>query len=223
MSECIGAALHEVVSVKLVPELQHWFYEFVINSSLNKFVVPAPVDIDTIWLSTGSVVELLFNENYSENFYKYKYSGGMSNANWPSLVRSRMMVFGAAANYLQLNDAGDNIFLLDQGDLTLLDSLLAYRQDSTGVTIIDSTASVAVFDSTSGILTVNYNSLSTNLSQLIYLYLKLKIYGDVSRYNNITVVSGTVLVLENMFELVLIDEYFKTTSNQYVRNVGGCI
>ncbi len=165
---------------------------------------------------------MLFYENYSETFYKYKYSGNVSNSGWPSWVRSRMMVFGPAADYLQLDDAGDNVFLLEQDDLTLLDSLLAYRQDSTGVTVIDSTSAVTVFDSTTGILIVNYDSLPTNLSKLIYLYLKLKIYGDVSRYNNNIVVSGTVLVLENMFELVLIDEYFKTTSNRYVSNVGGC-
>lgn len=221
MTECIGLSQNEVVSAKVVPELQHWFYEFVINSTVNKYEVPAAVDIDSIWMSIGSFVEMLFNVNYSENFYEYRYKGGLSNAGWPSLVRSRIMVYGLAADYLQLDPTGDNVFLLEQDDFTLLDALLAYRQDSTGVTIIDST-SVTVFDSTSGVLVVNYDGLTTNLSKLIYLYLKLKIYGDYSRYNNLNVVSGTTLVLENMFELVLIDEYFNTVSNRYVRNVGGC-
>lgn len=221
MTECIGFSQHEVASAKVVPELQHWFYEFVINSTVNKYVVPAPVDIGTYWMPVGSFVEMLFNVDYSETTYEYRYKGGVSNAGWPEVVRTRAMIYGAAADYLQLDPTGDNVFVLQQDDFTLLDTLLAYRQDSTSVTIIDST-STTVFDSTSNVLTVNYDSLSTNLSKLIYLYLKLKIYGDYSRYNNLTVISGTTLILENMFELVLIDEYFNTVSNRYVRNVGGC-
>jgi hypothetical protein len=205
----------------VVPELQHWFYEFVVNSSVNKYEVPAPVDIAEIWMPHASFISMLFNENYPDNYYRYKYDGDSSNANWPSNVRTRIMIYGAAAKYYHLDDAGDNIFSLEQHDFTLLDALLAYRQDSTGVTIIDSTADT-VFDSTTGVLMVYYNGLQTELSKLIYLYLKLRIYGDYSRYNNLNIVSGTTSILDNMFELLLIDEYFKTVTNIYVRNVGGC-
>jgi hypothetical protein len=223
LTECIGFTQNEVVSAKVVPELQHWFYGFVIQSTVNKYVVPAPVNIDAHWMSVGSFIEMLFNEDYAPTFYEYRYKGGTSNAGWPEVVRTRAMIYGAAADYLQLDPTGDNVFLLQQDDFTLLDALLAYRQDSTGVTIIDTTAvTVVVFDSTSGTLVVNYSTLSTDLSKLIYLYLKLKIYGDYSQYDNLTVISGENLVLNNMFELVLIDEYFNTVSNRYVRNVGGC-
>lgn len=210
-----------VSTAKVVPELQHWFYNFVINSEVNKNAVPAPVDIPDMWMPKGSFIEMLFNENYKENFYEYRYSGGTSNAGWPSFVRTRIMIYGAAADYLQLDPAGGNCFLLQQDDFTMLDALLAYRQDSTAVTIVDST-SVNVFDATSNVLTACYDCLTTNLSKLIYLYLQLKIYGDYSRYNNLTIVSGTTLVLENMFELFLIDAYFDTVSDRYVQNVGGC-
>lgn len=221
MTECVGFSQHEVVSALIVPELQHWFNDFVANSIVNKYIVPAPVNIESHWMSVGSFVEMLFNENYNENFYEYRYKGGDSNSGWPSLVRSRIMIYGAAADYLSLDPTGDNVFLLQQEDFILLDTLLAYRQDSTGVSMIDST-SITVFDSTSGVLVVNYDTLSTNLSKMIYLYLKLKIYGDYSRYNDLNVISGSNLVLENMYELVLIDEYFNTTSNRYIQNPGGC-
>jgi hypothetical protein len=221
LTECIGFSQHEVASAKVIPELQHWFNEFVINSTVNKYEVPAPVNIKLEWMPVGSFIEMLFNVDYNEITYEYRFKGGTSNSGWPEVVRTRAMIYGAAADYLQLDPTGDNVFLLQQDDFTLLDTLLAYRQDSTGVTIIDST-STNVFNPTSGVLTANYGSLSTNLSKLIYLYLKLKIYGDYSRYNNLTVISGTTSVLENMFELVLIDEYFNTVSNRYVRNVGGC-
>ena len=221
MTECIGLSQNEVHSAKVVPELQHWFYEFVVNSTVNKYEVPAAVNIREFWMPVGSFVEMLFNENYSENAYEYRYKGGASNAGWPEVVRTRSMIYGAAADYLQLDPTGDNVFLLQQDDFILLDALLAYRQDSTGVSIIDST-SVTVFNITTGVLVVDYYSLATNLSKLIYLYLKLKIYGDYSKYDNLEVVSGTTLVLENMFELLLIDEYFNTVSDRYVRDVGGC-
>jgi hypothetical protein len=221
LTECIGFSQNEVASAKVIPELQHWFNEFVINSTVNKYAVPAPVDIGVQWMPVGSFIEMLFNVDYNEITYEYRFKGGVSNAGWPEVVRTRAMIYGGAADYLQLDPSGDNVFLLQQDDFTLLDTLLAYRQDSTGVTIIDST-STNVFNPITGVLTANYGSLSTNLSKLIYLYLKLKIYGDYSKYNNLTVISGTTSVLENMFELVLIDEYFNTVSNRYVRNVGGC-
>jgi hypothetical protein len=211
-----------VVSAKVVPELQHWFHTFVVNSTVNKYAVPAPVDIDDVWMPQESFIEMLFNEEYPYTDYEYRYSGGTSNSGWPSLVRSRVMIYGSAADYLILDANGTNVFLLQQDDFTMLDALLSYRQDSTSVTIIDSTA-VNSFNPVTGELTANYSGLSTNLSKLVYLYLKLKIDGDISLYNNLDVVSGTTYTLENMFELVLIDEYFNTISNQNITNLGGCI
>lgn len=138
-----------------------------------------------------------------------------------------MMLYGTSGKYLQLNPAGENKFLLQQDDFTLLDSLLRYRQDSTSLTIIDTTSTIVANLDSTGVLIVNYDNLSTSLSKLIYLFLKLKIYGDISRYNNLIIVSRSdtnpsPIVLENMYELFLIDEYFKTVSNMYVQNVGGC-
>ncbi len=215
-----------MISAKVVPELQHWFYNFIVNSVVNKYGVPAPVNIEDHWMPQNSFIEMLFNENYPYNRYEYKYSGVDSNASWPSCVRTRIMIYGGAAVYYQLDPKGTNVFLLQQDDFTMLDALLKYRQDSTSVTIIDSTATT-VFDSTSGVLVANYNALSTPLSKLVYLYLKLKIYGDISGYNNTNVISRddtnpSYIVLENMYELFLIDEYFKTVSARYVQNVGGC-
>ena len=226
MSECIGYAPSEVVSANVVPELQHWFYRFVVNSAVNKYEVPAPVDIADIWMPQKSFIEMLFNSEYPYTSYEYKYKGGYSNSGWPDVVRTRIMIYGAAANYYVLDPAGTNVFLLQSDDLTMLDALLAYRMDSTAVTIVDST-SVVSFNPLTKVLTVNYNMLSTPLSKLIYLYLKLKIYDDISGYNNLTIISRddtnpSYIVLENMFEMFLIDEYFKAVSNRYVRNVGGC-
>ena len=200
-----------VASPTLVPELQAWFYDFVVNSEVNKYEVPAPVDIEDIYLPQKSFVEMLFNENYSYSEYNYLYNDETRLDCWPALVRQRLCIYPGAAKYEVLADTGetgDNIFGLESADLTLLDALLGYRTDSTAVTIVEIDAtSTLTFDSTALILYANYDSLPTPLSKLIYLYLDLKLYGRYENYNNLIVIS-TVKVLDTMYEVLLIDEYF---------------
>jgi len=208
-----------VASADLVPELQHWFYLFVVNSVVNKFEVPAPVDVDDIWMPNKSFIEMLFNENYSDSEYFYLYEDQESQGSWPTTVRVRLNIYPGAGTYYELSETageGNNIFMLQDADLTLLDALLAYRTDGTAVTIadIDSTAAL-MFNSTSLILYANFNSLPTELSKLIYLYLDLKLRSRYDNYNNLNTVS-TSEPLETMYELLLIDEYFQFMS---ARNV----
>ena len=59
----------------------------------------------------------------------------------------------------------------------------------------------------------DYNFLSTTLSKLIYLYLRLEILGDFLLYNNDTLVSSGGLI-ESCFESYLIDKYFIFMSNR---------
>lgn len=198
-----------VASPTLVPELQAWFYDFVVNSEVNKFEVPAPVDIEDVYLPQKSFIEMLFNENYSYTEYSYLYNDETRLECWPTLVRQRLCIYPGAAKYMVLADpgeTGDNIFGLESADLTLLDALLGYRTDGTSVTIVDTTATIA-FDSTTLVLYAHYESLPTPLSKLIYLYLDLKLYGRYENYNDLNVIS-TVKVLDTMYELLLIDDYF---------------
>jgi len=200
-----------VASPTLVPELQAWFYNFVVNSVVNKFEVPAPVDIADIYLPQKSFIEMLFNEAYAYTEYNYLYNSETRLECWPTLTRQRLCIYPGSARYMVLADTGkpgDNIFGIESADLTLLDALLGYRTDGTAVTIveIDATAALA-FDSTALVLYANYSSLPTPLSKLIYLYLDLKLYGRYENYNDLNVIS-TVKVLDTMYELLLIDEYF---------------
>jgi len=206
-----------VASPTLVPELQAWFYNFVVNSEVNKYEVPAPVDIEDIYLPQKSFIEMLFNNAYSYTEYNYLYNEETRLSCWPTLVRQRLCVYAGASKYELLADTGetgDNIFGLESADLTLLDALLGYRTDGTSVTIIDTTATI-LFDSTALVLYANLDSLPTPLSKLIYLYLDLKLYGRYENYNNLNVIS-TVKVLDTMYELLLIDEYFAFISARAV-------
>lgn len=193
-------------SATLVPELQHYFYLFVVGSKVNKWRVPSPVDIDELFLGPNSFIEMLLNNTYSKNSYEYRYANETSILCWPPNVRRRIQVYAGSSKYLRLDPTGDNVFNLQQDDFTLLDALLGYRTDGTAVTIVD-TAGTAVYDSTSMILYARYDNLSTELSKMIFLYLDLELNGNFQNYDNLNLVS-TGGVLQSCYEHYLIDQYF---------------
>jgi len=197
-----------VSSATVVPELQHYFYDVVTGPicKINKWRVPSPVDINELFLKPNSFIEMLFNDNYSGTSYEYRYRNETNLLCWPPCVLRRIKVYTGAAKYLVLDSEGNNVFNLQPDDFTLLDALLQYRIDSTSVTIVDTTG-VAIFDSTSNILYARYGNLSTELSQMIYLYLDLKIYERYQSYNNLNLVSSGG-VLQSCYEQYLIDQYF---------------
>jgi len=196
-----------LASTKLVGEIQTWFSRFVENSTVNKYEVPSPSDIDLIYyIKRKSFIELLFNDSYSYTEYHYKFLLNSNKYGWPYPARTRLMVYPTSAQMYDVSDTtGTNVFNLQSDDLTVLNALLQYRIDSTSVTIVDSTSNTFV----SNILYATYSSLSTNLSKLVFLYLDLKIYGRYSNYNNTTLISGSTSVLESQYEAYIIDQFYK--------------
>ena len=93
----------------------------------------------------------------------------------------------------------------------MLDGLLAYRQDETGVTLIDTTGVTQI---TGSQIEVNYDALSTCLSKLIYHYLNLKINGSYSAFDNQTLISCPQDVLASCYEAYVIEEVFQHISLQ---------
>jgi len=62
-------------------------------------------------------------------------------------------------------------------------------------------------------LSTTYDSLTTKLAKLVYLYLDLQIRQKYENYNNINIVTcGTLL--ETCFELFVLDACFDFTSNR---------
>jgi hypothetical protein len=170
------------------------------------------VDIPELYLSTNSFINLLFDDSFSSLTYEYRYKEETNKLIWPRIVLQRIQVYPASSKYLVLSNTGNNVFNLQQDDLVLLDALLAFRLDSTSVTIVEN-SQPAFFDSTSNILYVDFSLLSTPLSKLIFLYLDLKINENFTRYNNLLLVSSGGL-LESCFEAYVIDEYFKFITNR---------
>lgn len=207
-----------LTSYSLVPELQHFFNRFVIGSEINKDLVPPPVDIAETYMPENSFIEMLFNDNYSKSTYEYRYINQTNTGCIPRSAFARIQIYPGSWQYLTLDPTGDNVFSLQVVDFVLLDTLLAFRNgatDSTSLIMIDSTATSFVADSTAGIYTLytSYTNLTTQLSKLIYLYLRLETLNDFSLYNNDSIIS-TGGLLETCFEAYLLDKYFTFMTNR---------
>ena len=196
-----------LASTILVGEMQTWFSRFVEDSTVNKYEIPSPADIDLIYyIKRKSFIELLFNDSYSYTEYHYKFLLDTNKYAWAYPIRTRLLIYPTSAKLYDISDStGVNVFNLQDDDLTVLNALLQYRVDSTSVTIIDSTSNTFI----SNVLYATYSSLSTNLSKLIFLYLDLKIYGRYTNYDNTTLISSSNSVLESQYEAYIIDQFYK--------------
>ena len=198
-----------LASTKLIPELQYWFHDFVTSSSVNKYQVLFPATVNSFSLPQNSFIELLFNESYSKTSYNYLFTEVVKTL-WPNIVTQRLSVYPISGKYYSCDETGENLFLLESEDRTLLDALLQYRIDSTSVTIIDSTSVSFV----SNILYGNYSLLSTTLSKLIFIYLELKINSNISNYNSQVLLSNSTNILENVYETFVLDKIFDFLSSR---------
>jgi hypothetical protein len=206
-----------VASTIVVPELEIYSRRFIVDSRVNEFGVPFPPDIkvDTTCYPQGSFITMLFDECYDLDYYEVLYAEILDKLSWPAVVRRRLNVYPISAKYMEINNlTGRNLFNLQTDDLTLLDSLLEYRQDTTGLVVIDTTSITTTTLDTSGsiaILTTSLVSLSTELSQLIFVYLDLVINKSISNYNSNVPIS-TDYSLQTVYELFVVDKYFEYLS-----------
>jgi hypothetical protein len=207
-----------ISSTIVVPELQIQAHDYIINSEVNKYNVQFPPRLLSTCLPPGSFITMLFDEAYDLDYYKYLYAEVEDKLSWPEIVKRRLNVYPVSAKFMTLNDdTGRNLFTLEQDDFTMLDALLAYRQDATSVVLIDTTGAVSITDTTAGITIVraSLNELSTELSKLIFVYLDLEINKNTSNYSTDTTIS-TEDPLETVFELFVIDKYFDYMSGRNV-------
>ena len=199
-------------STIVVPELQLWSHRFVLDSEVNKYEVPYPPETPTHCYPAGSFISLLFDDDYSLDYYEHLYAEKEDRLSWPWIVRQRLLVYSRSAKYMIINtQSGENLFLLQQDDFTMLDALLAFRMDSTAVVLIDDSTAPVSFDSTSGIAVASLDTLTTELSKLIFIYLDLCINRNTSNYDTNVPIS-TDHALQTVYELYVIDKYFEVVS-----------
>lgn len=159
------------------------------------------IDADESSYPSNSMFELLFNNNFqlddTNASYNYLFNKINNNTLDKSVYR-RLSVYGGFVE-TYITDISGNTDIFNISDSTcstriLLDKLLDYR---TGVNI------------QSDLSGIDYSGLDSNLSKLIYLYLDLNVNGIYQPISNQLVVSDTSNLLENMFELYLINESHK--------------
>lgn len=202
-----------LANTTLVPELQYWFNQYVQNSSINRYEIPMPVPVPPLFLKSNSVVALLFNKEYQHTDFIYNYREETQKLCWPEMVRQRLMLY-PSSKYLVADSSGTNIFDIQYDALVMLDALNVYRNDSTSLVMIDTTGLSLITDATSNtaILYTMYDSLTTKLAKLIYLYLDLQVRSNYENYNNINIITcGTLL--ETCFEAFVLDAYFDFMTN----------
>jgi len=204
-------------SYSLVPELQSAYGKFILSTTLNRDQIDNPVIIPDMYLTENSFLNMLFNNDYNLSDYSYLFDNQDPASVVPRIATTRLQIYPGSSKYLIMDDEGSNIFNLQADDFLMLDSLLAYRNDSTALTIIDSTT-VTVFDSTSNVLATSFDILTTELSKMIYLYLNLEIYEVYSDYNNLQIIS-TGGLLETCYETYLIEQFFVFITTQRKSNL----
>lgn len=192
-------------STKLIPELQHYLYEFIRDSNLNKNIVLAPSDISSTYLSTDiSFIRLLFYDSWPYNYDHYRYLYRLtSRTEYPFEIRNRLMIYPNSAQYYVCDSDNTsvcnvNIFNLQSDDLMMLDKLMEFRIDSTSSTLID----------------IDYDVLSTSLSKLIFGYITIYIDDDISIFDNDTFISTSDEILASLYETYCLEAVFNHISSK---------
>jgi hypothetical protein len=187
-----------ILATKINPDLLFYVNNYVVNSVSNKYSIPFPDTFSSLFLdSNKSFIRLLFDESWPTTLTNYRYLFRLESVEAaPETVRRRMMIYPGNTYYICDSDSTSvcniNIFGLEQDDLDMLDKLLQYRIDSTSCDIT----------------TIVYLNLTTNLSKLIYIYLKFKLNTDYSLFDNDSIISNSDNVLENFYESFIIDTIF---------------
>ena len=180
----------------LVPELQFWFNKFLISAEVNKEQIPIPSAPPETFMSTDkSFIRLLFDDNWPgyENYNIYFKE--LDRSFWPGPVATRLSISPGSSYYVS-DSTGTNLFKLEDDDINLLDKLLTYRLDSTNADISD----------------IEFSSLKTNLSKLIFLFLDLQINGNYENYNTEELISQNLL--EYCYECYVLDKMFNFISSK---------
>lgn len=189
-----------ITATKVVPDLLYYINNYVVNSTANKSKIPFPDTFLIAYLEDNkSFIRLLFDENWpiTSMNYRYLFREETDLSVISQNLRTRLSLYPANSKlYLCDSDSTSvcsvNIFGIEQDDLSLLDKLLQYRIDTTSCDIT----------------TIVYEDLNTNLSKLIYIYLKFKIDNDYTLFDNETPISDDNNVLQNFFESFIIDKIY---------------
>lgn len=189
-------------STIVIPELEYWFYQFLLTSELNKHQIPYPASFSGTYLGKkNSFIRLLFDENWpiDQLEYNYWYLENTNKYSWPSPIRDRICIY-PSARYYELDDTtsedSENVFLLKDDDIRMLDKLLLYKTNQeVDIDDIDSTG------------------LTTILSNMMYTYLNLELNGEYDNFDLDNIISENKL-LDTLYEIFIVERIFNQISDK---------
>lgn len=220
-----------------VPELSLWAINITDLSPVSQKYMDKPVPITDEWKPTGSILDLLFNytfQNASYNIFyrstdKFKitdkninkrrsvYAGKLDLVAYDSTADIDILIttdstsigqsieiipdveldpaFTATQNHPLLDcnvTLARNVFQITYGEKDLLDLLLDFKN---GIEI--------------DLSNIVYDSLPSELSKLIYIYLNFELTNDYSLYDNNTPLTNQDRLLSWMYEKWLINHIYR--------------
>lgn len=185
-----------------IPELDNHFLNHWHNHgelSIDNMKVPI-LEPNSSILPEASFLELLFSNVYLYDGYVYMFKE-VPISSFSKSIRERLMYSSSLIKcYLSDINGTINLFSLESDDLLLLDKLLEYRIAENDTRYPD-------------LSSIDYSTLSTNLSKLIFLYLDLVINNNFDNLNNLDLISSESSNLENLFEIYVTNETYKAISN----------
>jgi len=210
-------------SFTFIPELNYWMKLIAERSPCQQKYSKISVQVlESEWRFGGSILELLFNLTFSSLNYSifYKKISPVQITDRElvrriALYATRISVYLCEENdFLNINvpqtnigtstevlddssTSAFNIFSITEGEKEMLDMLLLFKTGNQ-ITISD----------------VNYQSLSSSLSKLIYIFLIGEIENDYSLFNQETPISNQNRLLEIAYEKWLLDHVYKKQSLQ---------
>jgi len=118
------------MSYRYIPELDYYFRSYWLSRgeiTIDNINIPI-VDSENQDLPTGSFLQLLFSQTFDSTSYTYLFSE-TEIADLSKPLEERFKVSGSTTEvYMSTSSSsGENIFSLEDDDLTLLSKLSSYR------------------------------------------------------------------------------------------------
>lgn len=115
----------------IVPDMYYWFQRYLLSSRQEvRHRVPKPPHLKDADAMQGlhTVVELLFNENWTYGSFVYKYKSATQQF-WPKNIKTRANVYPGHVTYMiPTEDAdGQNLFFISDVELELLAYMMVYK------------------------------------------------------------------------------------------------
>jgi hypothetical protein len=184
------------MSYRYIPELDFYFESYWSSRgeiTTDNISIPV-IDSENQDLPSGSFIELLFSQTFDSTSYTYLFEEIEISDLSKTLEERLKTSYSTMEVYTSVDSTatGENIFSISSENIILLDKLLSYRRSGN-----------------TNLSDITYANLNSTLSKLIYVYLDLVVNNNYTILNDNSVASEDDNILENLFELYVVNESHK--------------